>query len=45
MKFRPSGGGKGLIRDRGAYLIFFDRQRQNYTMSMEFEILHSFKQL
>ena len=27
----------------GAYLKFFDRERQNYTMSMEFEMLHSFK--
>ena len=25
----------------GAYLKFFDRQRQNYTMSMEFEMLRS----
>ena len=32
---------RGLFR-RGAYLKFFDRQRQNYTMSMEFEMLRSF---
>ena len=30
LNFGPSGGG-GLIRVRGAYLKFFDRQRQNYT--------------
>ena len=30
-------GGRG-----GTYLKFFDRQRHNYTMSMEFEMLHSF---
>ena len=39
--FRPPEGRGGLIRE-GAYLKFFDRQRQNYTMSMEFEILRSF---
>ena len=48
LNFGPSGGEGGLIRDEGlyregAYLKFFDRQRQNYTMSMEFEMLHSFK--
>ena len=32
---------RGLFR-RGAYLKFYDRQRQNYTMSMEFEMLRSF---
>ena len=26
----------------GTYLKFFDRQRQNYTISMDFEMLHSF---
>ena len=35
LNFGPSGGG-------GAYLKFFDRQRQNYTMSMEFEMLRSY---
>ena len=39
--FGPPEGGRGLL-ERGAYLKFFDRQRQNYTMSMEFEILRSF---
>ena len=34
--------GGGLIRGGGAYLKFFDRQRQNYTMCVEFEILRSF---
>ena len=34
--------GWGLIREGGAYLKFFDRQRQNCTISMEFEMLHSF---
>ena len=39
--------GGGLIREgglleRGAYLKFFDRKRQNYTMSIEFEMLCSF---
>ena len=33
--------GEGLIREEG-HLKFFDRQRQNYTMSMESEMLHSF---
>ena len=34
------GGGWRLIRERGLILKkFFDRQRQNYTMSMEFEML------
>ena len=41
LNFGLSGG--GLIREGwGAYLKFFDRQRQNYTMSMEFEMLRSF---
>ena len=40
LNFGLSGG--GLIREGGAYLKFFDRQRQNYTMSMEFEMLCSF---
>ena len=30
-----------MIRE-GACLKFFDRQRQNYTMSLEFEMLGSF---
>ena len=38
LNFRPPEGMEG----GGAYLKFFDRQRQNYTMSMEFEILRSF---
>ena len=44
IKFRAllkRGGGGGLF-DRGAYLKFFDRQRQNYIISMEFEMLRSF---
>ena len=36
-----SRGGGGLIRE-GTCLKFFDRQRQNYTMSLEFEMLGSF---
>ena len=35
------GGGGGLL-ERGGYWKFFDRQRQNYTMSMEFEMLCGF---
>ena len=43
----PLEGEGGLIRDgallnRGAYLKFFDSQRQNCNMSMEFEMLRSF---
>ena len=38
---RPGVGGGGFL-ERGAYLKFFDIQRQNYTMSMEFEMLHNF---
>ena len=34
---REGGRGGG-----GTYLKFFDRQRHNYTMSMEFEMLRSF---
>ena len=37
LNFGPSGEGGGLL-ERAAYLKFFDRQRQNYTMSMEFEM-------
>ena len=37
LNFGPLEGAGG-----GAYLQFFDRQRQNYTMSMEFEMLRSF---
>ena len=37
-----SGGGGGPIREGGTYLEFFDRQRQTYAMSLEFEMLHSF---
>ena len=40
LNFGPSRGG-GLL-EKGAYLKFFDRQRQNYTISMDFEMLHSF---
>ena len=41
------GGGGGLIGEEGllereAYLKFIDRQRQNLTMFMEFELLCSF---
>ena len=32
----------GRLSERVAYLNFFDRQRQNYTMSIEFEMLRSF---
>ena len=36
LKFWARGGG-GLL-ERGANLKFIRRQRQNYTMSMEFEL-------
>ena len=40
---KTPGGLLNLGRGRGgAYLQFLDRQRQNYTMSMEFEMLRSF---
>ena len=43
---KTPGGLLNLGRGRGgggvAYLQFLDRQRQNYTMSMEFEMLCSF---
>ena len=40
---KPPGGGEGgSLLERGACLQFFDRQRQNYTMSMEFEMSRSF---
>ena len=39
----PGGEGRGLNREGGgACLKFFDRQRQKYTTSMEFEMLRSF---
>ena len=45
LNFSPSGGGiikEGDLLGTGAYLKFFDRQRQNYTVSMEFEMLRNF---
>ena len=39
---RPLEGGGLLERGGRGYLKFFDRQRQNYTMPMEFEMLCSF---
>ena len=40
-EFQALWWGVGLL-ERGAYLKFFDRQRQNDTISMEFEMLRSF---
>ena len=37
-----SGRGGPYKLERGAYLKFFDRERQNYTMSVEFEMLCRF---
>ena len=37
------GGGRGSLLERRAYFKFFERERQNYTMSMEFEMLRSFE--
>ena len=31
-----------MVLENGVNLKFFDRQRQNYTMSKEFEMLRSF---
>ena len=47
LNFEPSGrdlirGGGGGLLERRAHLRFFDRQRQNCTISMEFEMLRSF---
>ena len=47
LNFGPYGGGSyyrgELIKEgEGAYLKFFDRQRQNYTISMKFGMLRSF---
>ena len=45
LNFGPSQEGGGELLERGTYqrggtyLKFFGRQRKNYTMSMEFEML------
>ena len=38
----PLEGGGTFKLERGGYLKFFDRERQNYTMSVEFEMLCRF---
>ena len=42
--FGPFWGeeGGGWVGGSGGFLKFFDRQRQSYTISMEFEMLRCF---